>query len=50
MLVPRYLAEVPSDPLTGLPPVYARNGSGFTLHFEVNNTERARDFDWHVPK
>lgn len=30
-LVPKYLASVPNDPFTGRPPVYARQGGGFTL-------------------
>jgi hypothetical protein len=30
-LVPEYLDRLPIDPHTGRPPVYARQGSGFTL-------------------
>ena len=30
-LVPAYLSAVPVNPFTGKPPVYARQGSGFTL-------------------
>jgi len=33
-LVPRYLATLPIDSHTGRPPVYARQGSGFTLRAE----------------
>ena len=31
MLAPAYLAAVPVNPFTGKPPVYARQGGGFTL-------------------
>jgi hypothetical protein len=31
-LVPAYLDAVPIDPFTGAPPVYARQGAGFSLH------------------
>lgn len=34
-LAPTYVAAVPSDPLTGKLPTYAREGSGFTLHSEA---------------
>ena len=33
-LVPAYLPEVPIDPFTGKPPLYVRDGSGFTLKAE----------------
>jgi hypothetical protein len=31
-LAPAYLEEIPVDPFTGAPPVYARQAAGFTLH------------------
>ncbi len=30
-LVPAYLLQLPTDPATGKPPVYQREGEGFTL-------------------
>jgi hypothetical protein len=52
-LVPTYVASVPSDPLTGTPPVYARQGAGFRLHAEnAKNVSAltAAALDWTVPK
>lgn len=51
-LVPRYLASLPIDPFTGQPPVYARQGKGFTLRARGSVPEMAawRTLEWNVPK
>jgi hypothetical protein len=51
-LSPSYLATVPIDPFTGKPPVYARQGGGFTLHAEggKNKTPLKSALDWKVEK
>jgi hypothetical protein len=38
-LVPTYLSRLPIDPVTGRPPVYARNGAGFRLRAEPISKE-----------
>jgi hypothetical protein len=35
-VVPAYVANVPADPLTGQPPIYTRQGAGFTLQRGTN--------------
>lgn len=49
-LVPAYLPDVPIDPFTGVPPVYARQGDGFTLWAEAGRNDRANypALDWAV--
>ena len=34
-LTPAYLEQSPIDPYTGRPPVYTRQGSGFTLRAQA---------------
>jgi hypothetical protein len=50
VLVPRYLASLPIDPYTGRPPVYARQGAGFTLRPTGRDPELSRRLEWNVPK
>jgi hypothetical protein len=48
-----YIANVPIDPFTGQPPVYAREGPGFQLRFEGGKSFphlTAAALEWHVPK
>lgn len=52
-LVPAYVASVPIDPLTGVPPVYAREGSGFRVRAEKPRKlsgAPAAVLEWIVPK
>ena len=51
-LSPSYLAAVPIDPFTGKPPVYARQGAGFTLRAESakNAAPLKSSLDWTVEK
>ena len=51
-LTPTYLVRVPMDPFTGQPPVYARQGEGFTLRAKAARpgSERWGAFVWNVPK
>ncbi|MDQ3487019.1 MAG: hypothetical protein M3468_04705 [Acidobacteriota bacterium] len=52
-LVPAYVASLPIDPLTGVPPVYAREGTGFRLRAEKNprlSGASAAALEWIVPK
>jgi hypothetical protein len=52
-LVPAYVANLPIDPETGKPPVYARQGAGFQLRAEkVRNAsaQTAATLTWTVPK
>jgi hypothetical protein len=51
-LAPTYLVRVPIDPFTGRPPVYARQGEGFTLRAKASRPggERWGAFEWNVPK
>jgi hypothetical protein len=52
-LAPTYLARLSIDPYTGRPPVYAREGAGFTLRAQGNpNTSRPREavLGWSVPR
>ena len=52
-LVPEYVASLPIDPLTGVPPVYARDGSGFRLRAEKDprlSSTTAAALEWVVPK
>jgi hypothetical protein len=52
-LVPRYLATLPIDSYTGRPPVYARQGSGFTLRAQgVPGYEKVAwmALEWNVAK
>jgi hypothetical protein len=54
-LVPAYLPRLPLDPFTGRPPVYARNGAGFTLRAEsgksfLRNSQNKSALDWTVEK
>jgi len=52
-VAPAYLANVPIDPFTGRPPVYARAGAGFRLHFDSGRANyspmMAAALDWTVP-
>ena len=51
-LAPSYPATVPIDPFTGKPPVYARQGAGFTLHAESGKSSAPirSALDWTVEK
>lgn len=51
-LVPAYLARLPIDPYTGRPPVYARQGAGFTLRAKDSRpgVDKSRVLAWNVPK
>jgi hypothetical protein len=51
-LSPSYLANVPIDPFTGKPPLYARQGAGFTLHAEGGKgaAPAKSALDWTVEK
>jgi hypothetical protein len=51
-LVPAYMANMPSDPVTGKPPEYVRQGTGFRLRAEKGNASPyyAARLDWKVPK
>jgi hypothetical protein len=51
-LAPAYLATVPIDPFTGKPPVYLRQGAGFTLHAEGGKGKAPvkSALDWKVEK
>jgi hypothetical protein len=51
-LAPSYLATVPINPLSGKPPVYARQGAGFTLHAEsgMSIAPLKSALDWKVEK
>jgi hypothetical protein len=51
-LAPSYLTTVPIDPFTGKPLVYARLGSGFTLHAEGGKSSAPikSALDWKVEK
>ena len=52
-LVPKYVASVPIDSLTGKAPVYSRQGAGFRLHAEKGKNafgSTAAVLDWNVPK
>ena len=51
-LSPSYLATVPIDPFTGKPPVYERQGAGFTLHAESGKSSAPikSALDWKVDK
>jgi hypothetical protein len=51
--VPAYLASVPIDPVTGKPPAYVREGSGFRLSAEKGRNvtpQMALVLDWTVLK
>ena len=52
VLSPSYLAAVPIDPFTGNPPVYARQGAGFTLHATsgMSKAPLKSALDWKVEK
>jgi hypothetical protein len=41
-VVPAYLPTVPTDPLTGRPPVYTRDGDGFTLTLSPSESSPAK--------
>jgi hypothetical protein len=49
-VVPAYLPDVPIDPFTGQPPVYLRQGDGFTLRAEGGRADRAASpaLNWAV--
>jgi hypothetical protein len=49
-VVPAYLPDVPIDPFTGQPPVYLRQGDGFTLRAEGGRADRATSpaLNWAV--
>lgn len=52
-LTPAYIANVPSDPLSGKLPVYARQGAGFTLHSEAAKDDtrlHAAAISWNVAR
>ena len=51
-LIPTYLPRLPIDPVTGRPPVYARNGAGFTLRAEPvsKDTSPNAALEWTVLK
>lgn len=52
-LAPEYIARVPSDPLAGKPPVYVRQGVGFTLHSEGAKDDKpmhAAAVTWNVAR
>lgn len=51
-LAPAYLESLPIDPYTGVPPVYARQGAGFTLRAKSLRPETARwrTLEWNVPR
>ena len=48
-LTPSYLSSVPLDGNTGQPPVYARQGEGFTLHATAHTPNHVMPvLDWRV--
>jgi hypothetical protein len=49
-LVPEYLARLPIDPFTGLPPVYARRGAGFIVTGQAGSVDPANysALEWTV--
>jgi hypothetical protein len=49
-LVPRYLTSLPIDPYTGRPPVYARQGAGFTVRVTGGNRGLPGTLEWNVPR
>jgi len=52
-LVPAYLPALPIDPFTGKPPVYGRQGSGFTLQAQRYSPRAAQPWPpitWVVRK
>lgn len=52
-LTPAYLQRLPIDAYTGRPPVYSRQGPGFTLRVQAGpHTARAKrpTLEWNVPK
>lgn len=51
-LVPSYLDRLPIDPYTGRPPVYARQGSGFTLRATGSRPESRNwmALEWDVKR
>lgn len=51
-LVPAYLTGLPIDPFTGRPPVYARQGTGFTLTARGGRgyTPNKSALEWAVPR
>jgi hypothetical protein len=50
VLVPRYLTELPADPYTGRPPVYSRQGAGFTLRAGRPAPATWFVLEWNVPR
>jgi hypothetical protein len=52
-LMPVYVANIPIDPFTGQPPVYARQGAGFHLRAQGGKNvpvAMVSALDWTVPK
>ena len=51
-LVPNYLDHLPIDPYTGRPPVYRRQGSGFTLQARGSSPDMKDDraLEWDVKR